>query len=83
MFDDDLWLRGITRGRSNGSLPTYSAAAANEILGRQAGLREQIRGGTFVRPTVVEMVDLGPEDDQQPPPPGETDVILPPPPPRC
>ena len=53
------------------------------MLNRQAGIRNQIRQGTFTRvapPTIVEMEDLGSEDGVQPPPPGEENVDLPPPP---
>ena len=61
--EDGLWLSGMTRTGSEGSLPAYSAVAtSNGILGRQSGMQEQISRGTFSRvppPTLIEMEDMG------------------------
>ena len=80
--EDGLWLSGMTRTGSEGSLPAYSAVAtSNGILGRQSGMQEQISRGTFSRvppPTLIEMEDMGEDlEADLPPPPGTTPVVLP------
>ena len=79
-------MSNLARAESGGSLPTYATVAANEMLARQAELRERIRSSTFVgHQQEPEVEDLGPEDsydqreqDDARSPSLET-VVLPPP----